>query len=412
MRFLSFLSSCVAASVVMAALAAADARAEFTPQVGWDQQLFPSYLIATATVRPSDNAEESETKLGDPRGLIGIEVVAPSDDCPITVTVAGEPAFESSTFSGVLPTEGETYRIYPRIKYDYAALAANKQSVPLAVHFSVEIGEEDAEEETVTATLRSVNDCPYTIGGGENAVDVSFTFAAYVNEQHPYVEKILREALNEGIVDSFTGYQSADPTEVYRQVYALWDALTKRDVRYADITVEAAENQVVSSQHVRLIDESINNAQANCVDGSVLLASLLRKVGIEPMLVFLPRHCYLGFYLDSAGKQPVFIETTLVGSQPSEELPKVAGLKDVVDAEQAKAASWGTFVEAIAAGNADYTKHRKKFAAADDPNYQLVPIAPARQQGILPIAFAAGDDFVPAEKVGVRASADDEEDEE
>jgi len=277
-----------------------------------------------------------------------------------------------------------TYHIFPRIKYDYAALAGNKQSVPLAVHFSVEIDEDDAEEQTVTATLRSVNDCPYTIGLGEDAVDVSFTFAAYVNEQHPYVEKILREALNVGIVDSFTGYQSGDPNEVYRQVYALWDALTRRDVRYADITVEAAENQLVSSQHVRLIDESINNAQANCVDGSVLLASLLRKVGIEPVLVFLPRHCYLGFYLDGAGKQLVFIETTLLGSESPDELPEVADLAGVVDAEQEKAASWGTFVEAIATGTADFAANREKFAAEDDPNYQLVPIAPARSREFCP----------------------------
>ena len=39
---------------------------------------------------------------------------------------------------------------------------------------------------------------------------------------------------------------------------------------------------------MRLIDESINNGQANCVDGSVLFASLLRKIDIEPVLVSLP----------------------------------------------------------------------------------------------------------------------------
>src|SRR4029077_17901195 len=116
--------------------------------------------------------------------------------------------------------------------------------------------------------------------------DVSYVFAGYVNEQHPFVDKVLREALDRGIVDSFTGYQSQDSNEVYRQVYALWDALGERDVRYSNITTSAAENQVISSQHVRLIDESINNAQANCVDGSVLFASLLRKIDIEPVLVF------------------------------------------------------------------------------------------------------------------------------
>ncbi len=415
MTAVSWLRCCVALSAIASAVVLPEARAEFEAHVGWDQQLFPSYLIATATVRPSEDQAEDASRLGDERGLIGISVVAPSDDCPVTVTVSGEPAFESSTFTGVLPTAGETYLVYPKIQYDYAALAENKQSVPLAVHFSVELGEDEAEadEETVTATLRSVNDCPYTIRVGESSVDVSFTFAAYVNEQHPYVEKILREALDAGIVDSFTGYQSGDSQEVYRQAYALWDALSRRDLRYADITVEAAENQQVSSQHVRLIEQSINNSQANCVDGSVLLASLLRKVGIEPVLVFLPTHCYLGFYLDRAGKQPVFLETTLLGSEPPDELPKVAGLKKVLDAQQAQAASWGTFVAALAAGSADYAQHRQKFAAADDPNYQLVPIAPARRQGILPIAFAAGDEFVPAGSLKAGpAQAADEDDEE
>ncbi len=400
MSFVSPLRSCALLAAITGLISVATARAEFEPQVGWDQQLYPSYLIATATLRPSEDGGSDDNRLGDERGLIGISVVAPADDCPIKVTISGEPAFEESTFTGVLPTEGETYRIYPKIKYDYAALADNKQSVPLPVHFSVELGSveegEEADEQTVTATLRSVNDCPYTIRVGEESVDVSFTFAAYVNEQHPYVEKILREALDAGIVDSFTGYQSGDPREVYRQVYALWDALSRRDLRYADITVEAAENLHVSSQHVRLIEESINNSQANCVDGSVLLASLMRKVGIEPMLVFLPTHCYLGFYLDRQCQQPVFLETTLLGSLPPDKLPKVAGLKKVVDDEQAAAASWGTFVAALAAGAADYASHRGKFAAGDDPNYQIVPIAPARKLGILPIAFSAGDEFVPS----------------
>lgn len=389
---------CAAAAVVLGLAYAADARAEYKPLVGWDQQLFPSYLIATATVRPAADAAQSDTVLGDPRGVIAIEIVAPSDDCQLTVTVSGEPAFEASTFTGTLPSEGKTYRVVPQIKYDYAALAQNKQSVPLPVHFSVKIGDDDPVETTVTATLRSVNDCPFAIGRGKEAVDVSFTFAAYVNEQHPFVEKILREALDGDVVDSFTGYQSGNPQEVYRQAYALWDALSRRDIRYADITVMAAENRVVSSQHVRLIDESINNSQANCVDGSVLLASLLRKIGIEPMLVFVPGHCYLGFYLDNEGKKIAFLETTLLGSSPPEELPNVTDLQGLIDSDSEPPASWGTFVNAIAMGAANFIAKQEKFAAGGNSDYQLVPIGAARRQGILPIAFEAGEDFVPAEK--------------
>jgi hypothetical protein len=101
---------------------------------------------------------------------------------------------------------------------------------------------------------------------------------------------------------------------VIAQVYALWKALSRRDVRYSNITATAAVSEKVHSQHVRLIDESINNAQANCVDGSVLFASLLRKVGIEPYLVLIPGHCYVAFQVDRQGTEIAALETTLIGA--------------------------------------------------------------------------------------------------
>ncbi len=213
----------------------------------------------------------------------------------------------------------------------------------MAVTYRVSFEDEEPEEETVTMTLRSINDCPFAvIWDEENAMDTSFMFAAYVNEQHPFVDKILREALDRGIVDSFTGYQSGDPAMVYKQVYAVWDALSQRDVRYSSITASAAANEIVRSQHVRLIDESINNAQANCVDGSVLLASLLRKIEIQPALVFVPGHCYVAFALDPEGKEWAGLETTLLGS-PLADSPTIVDLKDVVDKKWVGERSWGRF---------------------------------------------------------------------
>ena len=156
-------------------------------------------------------------------------------------------------------------------------------------------------------------------------------FAAYVNEQHPFVDTVARESLDSNIVESFTGYQSGDPSEVYRQVYAVWHALSSRDLRYSNITTSVAQNRMVGSQHVRLIDQSINNAQANCVDGSVLMASLLRKIDIEPVLVLVPGHCYLAFALDDKGKVFVGLETTLLGASLDDAPKEIEGVEDVVD---------------------------------------------------------------------------------
>ena len=382
-------------------------NAEFTPITCWDHQLFPSYLIATAAIRSatanddsdSDSDEESSDQefeiLGDPRGALGVQIESPGDDVAITVTISGSEIMEESTFQATLETEGTVYRIFPRIKYKYAALATNKQSVPVSVTFDVETGdEEELESQTEILTLRSVNDCPFTIARADGTFsDVSFTFAAYVNEQHPFVDKVLREALNSGIVDSFTGYQSGDAAEVYRQVYAIWNALSERDVRYSNITTSAAESNTVSSQHVRLIDESINNAQANCVDGSVLMASLLRKIDIEPMLVFVPGHCYLAFFLDEKHEHLMGLETTLIGSEADGATTELPGVGCVVDDTRREANSWGTFCAAVVMGSQGLVDNKDKFNDPADADYQLISIAAARRQGILPISFNSADRF-------------------
>jgi hypothetical protein len=394
---------------------ATTAQAQFTPIDGWDSQLFPSYLIATAAIRSApaktdeegDESEDGEsedgdeaaaTVLGDRRGVLGVSLESPGADTDVTVTITGSEILEESTFSATLEEEGTTYTIFPPIKYKYGVLARNKQSVPVSMTFEVEYGDEEVEVQTRTITLRSVNDCPFYIYHGDGTfTDVSFTFAAYVNEQHPFVDKVLREALNSGIVDSFTGYQSGDTAEVYRQVYAIWNALSERDVRYSNITTSAAENNTVSSQHVRLIDESINNAQANCVDGSVLLASLLRKIDIEPMLVFVPGHCYLAFFLDAKCTQLVGLETTLIGSTADGQT-SLPGVENVVDEESRNSNSWGTFCAAVAMGNHGLVENRQKFNDKTDAEYQLVPIAAARKQGILPIAFDSATKFEPTHR--------------
>ena len=204
------------------------AYADFETEAGWNGQLFPSFIIATATIRLPEEAIEDnadEEVLGDPQGLLGVTLEAEEDDTSVTVTISCDAIMEPSVFKGTLPEAGETYTIFPKIKYKYDVLAKRSQPGPVTVTYKVEIGDEDEEEQSETLTLRSINDCPFTIVEEGDVVDVSFMFAAYVNEQHPFVDKILREALNTQVVDSFTGYQSKDKAEVYRQVYALWHAL-------------------------------------------------------------------------------------------------------------------------------------------------------------------------------------------
>lgn len=376
--------------------------AEFEPESGWSGHLFPSYVIATATMKApeaDDDAEGDgdETVIGDPLGLLGVSIEAEEDEQEVTVTITCDDIMEPSSITCTLPEAGETYIVRPKVKYKYDRLARRTQTGPITVTYEVEIGEE-SEEQNETLTLRSINDCPYSFAKDETWTSIRFMYAAYVNEQHPFVDKMLREALDTEIVDSFTGYQSKDKTEVYRQAYALWHALSERDVRYSSITNSVAQSDAVGSQHIRLIDESINNAQANCVDGSVLMASLLRKVGIEPILVHVPGHCFLAFALDQDGKELAGLETTMIGSAIEGDAVEIPGLEEVVDEDDQTENSWKTFAAAIARGNANLKKHDKEFKDPKNHNYMLISVAKARKAGILSIGFQSNKKFVETPK--------------
>jgi hypothetical protein len=400
----------VAALVVGIVLAAASRGmgTDFETEKGWNDQLFPSFIIATATLKLPEEAiedqAENEEVLGDRQGLLGVHIEAEEDDTPVTVTISCGTIMEPSVFKGTLATKGTTYTIFPKIKYKYDVLAKRSQPGPVTVTYKVEVGDDEAEEKSATLTVRSVNDCPFTLSEDGKPVDVCFMFAAYVNEQHPFVDKVLRESLNTKIVDSFTGYQSKEKAEVYRQAYAVWHALTLRDLKYSDITASSAESATVNSQHVRMIDESINNAQANCVDGSVLMASVLRKVNIEPVLIMVPGHCYLGFQLDAEGKEFAALETTLLGSAPEGDAVTIDGIGDVPE-EWENRNSWKSFTAALAIGTADLAKNAEKFKKHDDADYQIISISAARKLGILPIAFQGDRAFVASPKEPVKEEA-------
>ena len=222
-------------------------------------------------------------------------------------------------------------------------------------------------------------------------------YAAYVNENHPELDRILQEALATKIIDNFNGYQSNDPTEVVKQVFAIWAALQKHGIQYSSVTETPGGSSLVNSQYVRFLEQSISMTQANCVDGTVLFASLLRKVGINPALVTHPDHMYLAFNLNNSDDEDeqelMGLETTVIGASEVEEsnseLPgAVANVEEQLSDQVRGSKAWKSFVSAVLAGENDLDENDDKFDAGD-PNWQIIDVADARDKGIMPISFEA-----------------------
>jgi hypothetical protein len=61
------------------------------------------------------------------------------------------------------------------------------------------------------------------------------------------------------------------------------------------------------------VGNSLESSQINCLDGTVLFASFLRAINIDPIIIRIPGHVFVGCYLDKKHTEKLFIETTFIG---------------------------------------------------------------------------------------------------
>jgi len=385
------------------------AETTFTSWSYTEKDLFPSALVSTATVDWNGDDQQAEDKktegdpkpkkgeipmYGDENAWLGVDLTGLPKGSEVVVEISIDGFMKPSRWKGVVKKvtrEGEA-RIFPKAAWDYAALLKLHQQRPVNATFKVTVDGEELPEILEIFQLKSLNDCPFYVlldEEGEEYDDFSWIFAAYVNENHPQVDRILKEALATGLVDSFTGYQSDDEEQVTLQVFAIWNALQRRGIQYSDVSTTTPSAGVVC-QSVRFLDQSMVSSQANCVDGSVLMASVLRKIGIDAYLVMVPGHCLLAYAAsDDDDADLVGLETTMLGNN------QLTALKDVGKVTQKAlekefSASLKTFQKAVASGNANLEKHADEFESQEDPDIQLISISDARDLGIMPLPYLRG----------------------
>lgn len=360
------------------------------PEFDMDGQLYPSMVLELAGSSSRFRSHSPPDYIGDPVGVAGIKVFCSKDEESVHVGVRIDGLSEESTLDATLPKHGSYYYVYPVVRYDTAKLQRVSESYPTTVKYSVEADGEKLGQKTLTVQVHSVNDVPIAIISRSGKVENSkLLFAGFVDENDPYVQTLLQDALHFRAVSQFAGYQGGQQN-VEMQVFAIWNVLQRSHMHYSSTATASAESPWgwvspsipegrVISQTVRFLDQSINGQQANCIDGAVLFASALYKIGIDPLLVILPGHAFVGYYMDTQHTHPQFLETTLVG-QGSMPLPLRFGLLYQVTAT----ASWKEFLNAIQVGNREFNQE-VRVNVGRNPRYMVIDIQKAREAGINPI---------------------------
>ncbi|MFZ4541592.1 MAG: hypothetical protein ACOYNL_07270 [Rickettsiales bacterium] len=237
-------------------------------------------------------------------------------------------------------------------------------------------------------SVRTVNDVPFAIVKDGKDYDTSFLFGAFVNENAPIIEDILQDALEHNAVPSFVGY-NGNKQDFGRQLFAVWNALQRKGIKYSNITTPSGITENIYSQHVRLPDESYDNSQANCVDGAVLLASVFYKIGMCPILVSKPGHMFLGVYNDAEScakknhQNITYIETTAVGGVRLNPFQKAWKFK-TADGFYASAS-----YTSLANASSIATKQYNEMVTAlnlKKKGYSVLDIEQLRSMGVMPIS--------------------------
>lgn len=348
---------------------------ELVDQLGGN--LFPSAILSVATTNTRVIPPMSGEYVGNPKSCVAIKLKSGHANTVVRIELAETPFYARSVSTFVLPKEHTEYIIYPDILWRYNALRDNEQAEPISVVANVEVDGKDLGQKVRTFSVRSINECLLGFNkqlpdGRTRYVSTRLFYAAYVNEENPLIDKVLREALNTRIVRRFLGYQST-PEMVDKQVYALWYVLQKRNFKYSSVSYSSLSSNVVYAQRVRTFEDALNSSQINCVDGSVLFASLLRAINITPVLVQMPGHMFVGYYTDSAKKELTFLETTMIGDVdlddyfPDEKLDSTRTTKSQGEMSRL------TFEKSKEYALREYMRVKDKVQA-NKPNYLFVEI--------------------------------------
>jgi len=196
--------------------------------------------------------------------------------------------------------------------------------------------------------------------------DLSRHIAAWVTPHAlgRVIENLIRKAVEFHPQKVLAGYHGAETPEeqadiVRRQVKAIYDALKNEyKISYVSSPICFGTDMPDATQRVRLPRDSIESRSANCIDCSVLFASALEHIGINPVIVLIPGHAFIGWETWQNSGEYQFLETTIIHTS--------------------------TFEEALRKGSEEW---QNLFLRLSHSKKKFLPIALLRKDGVLPMSY-------------------------
>ncbi len=157
--------------------------------------------------------------------------------------------------------------------------------------------------------------------GADSMVPTFGFMGAWITSNDGAIEEFLTKAKLRMTSKSFVGEQDV----TVPQIKALFDELKARGVTYVMDPNVTSEHMFV--QRTRLPAEVLASTNAQCLEGTLLFATMMEAIGIKPIIIVVPGHAFVGWHTvakDGTKGEPLFVETTMVGSATFEQAVEVA----------------------------------------------------------------------------------------
>ncbi len=207
------------------------------------------------------------------------------------------------------------------------------------LHIKVEeIGGNIEREESYIIPMLSRNSILFSYFNfkTQKRINILKYLATFVTPNQPDIIRFLRTIGEFHPENSLGGYQGNELEDkefksgkhaVTLQVKAIFDALKATNLIYVNSTISYNPiRNIFGGQRVRLPKETLNEQQANCLDGAFLYASLLEACSLNPAIVLITGHAFVAWETWQGTDEWRFLETTMINKYRFEEACKIGDM--------------------------------------------------------------------------------------
>ncbi len=176
---------------------------------------------------------------------------------------------------------------------------------------------------------------------------------------------------------ALTGYSSYDREKIYAFVQAVYEAVAEQGIEFANCAPSFEE----TGQRIRTVEKILDEKLANCLDLSLLFASVFENIGLNSLIILLRGHAFVGVHLIDDQFPNSFID----------DLPS---LRKNVDAERIAVFESTSATQSLSFSQAVRIA-KNKLNEADDIFEGALDVAAARDEGVRPLPLVKKNEFGP-----------------